>query len=143
MTTTAMSVDAITRYLVETFDDVQVDDATGDLFYCHGSDHMRPFATIVTRDNDFDQVSRLDRPGVYRLNVGLSPATLQAVVAPAPDGGHDHAALDRLMPHWYYGRAGWLSVLNPSLATFEALKPLLAEAHQAAMQRQAKRAPRP
>jgi hypothetical protein len=136
-----MSVAAITRYLVETFDDVQLDDATGDVFYFHGTDRMRPFATIVTRDNDFDHVSQLDRPGVYRLNVGVRPATLQAVAASAPEGGHDHAALDRLMPHWYYGRAGWISVLNPSPTTFEALKPLLAEAYQAATKRPATRAP--
>jgi predicted DNA-binding protein (MmcQ/YjbR family) len=137
-----MSLAAITRYLVETFDDVQHDDTTGDVFYFHGADRMIPFATIVTRDNDFDHVSRLDRPGVYRLNVGVSPATQQAAVDPAPEGGHDHSALDRLMPHWYYGRAGWVSVLNPSPTTFEALKPLLAEAYQAATKRQAKRAPR-
>jgi hypothetical protein len=140
VTTTALSPAAITRYLVEACDDVQVDETTGDWFYFHGPDRMRPFATIVTRDNDFDHISQLDRPGVYRLNVGVSPATAQAAVAPAPEGGHDHTALDRLLPHGYDGRAGWISVLNPSPATFEALKPLLAEAHQAAMQRQAKRA---
>jgi hypothetical protein len=136
-----MSIDAVTRYLVETFADVQLDETTGDVFYFHGADRMRPFATIVTRDNDFDHVSRLDRPGVYRLNLGVSPAAARAAAAPAPEGGHDHTTLDRLMPHWYYGRAGWLSVLNPSPATFEALKPLLAEAHQAAAQRPPKPAP--
>lgn len=75
MTTTAMSVAAITRYLVDTFDGAQVDDTTGDRSSIHGADRMRPFATIAPRDNDLDHGPRRDRPGVDRLNPGVSPAT--------------------------------------------------------------------
>src|SRR5260370_37364418 len=32
-----------------------------------------PFATIVTKDyGDFDNASNLDRPGIFRLNIGVS-----------------------------------------------------------------------
>jgi hypothetical protein len=43
------------------------------------------------------------------------------------------------MPHPVYGKMYWVCVLNPSAATFEAVKPLLAEAYQAAAGRHAKR----
>ncbi len=48
---------------------------------------------------------------------------------------HDFTALDVLMPHPVYGRNHWVCVLNPSDATFEKLKPLLAEAHDTAFRR--------
>lgn len=52
--------------------------------------------------------------------------------------GYDFAALDRLMPHPAYGRQSWVCVLNPSPETFEAVKPLLAEAHSRAATRHAR-----
>jgi len=42
----------------------------------------------------------------------------------------DYTALDRLMPHPVYALQHWVSVLNPSVGTFESVvKPLLEEAH--------------
>ncbi len=41
----------------------------------------------------------------------------------------DYAALDRVMPHPVYAAQSWVCVLNPSPETFEAIKPLLAEAY--------------
>jgi len=93
-----------------------------------------PFATIVTKDyGEFDDLSDLDRPGVFRLNIGVSKETYRSLF-PA-DGDHDFAALDRLMPHPVYGPNHWVCVLNPSEATFERVKPLLAEAHAIAVRR--------
>jgi len=87
-----------------------------------------PFATIVTQDyGDFDKRSNLDRPGVFRLNVGVSKETFDALF-PSVEG-FDFAALDQLMPHPVYGPNHWVCVLNPSEATFESVKPLLAEAY--------------
>lgn len=34
------------------------------------------------------------------------------------------------MPHPVYGRMHWICVLNPSEATFEKIKPLLAQAYE-------------
>jgi hypothetical protein len=40
-------------------------------------------------------------------------------------------ALDRLMPHPVYATQHWVSILNPSAATFDTVvKPLLDEAHE-------------
>ena len=114
--------------------------AWGDTFFIYDPDRNLegpgrfPFATIVTQDyGDFDNLSKLNRPGVFRLNVGVSKETFRAFF---PDEGeHEFAALDQLMPHPVYGKSHWISVLNPSEATFERVKPLLAEAYEIARRR--------
>jgi uncharacterized protein DUF6194 len=107
----------------------------GDTFFIHEHDtHRFPFATIVTKDyGDFDNASNLDRPGVFRLNIGVSKETYQSLFA--GEGRHDFTELDRVMPHPVYGRNHWVCVLNPSESTFESLKPLLAEAYDIAVRR--------
>ncbi len=140
-----MEQEEIIRYVEATFPGVEVLRPTdgpgaGDTFFFHDPrrdlDPARrmPFATIVAKDYPgFDESSRLDRLGVFRLNVGLKRDTFRALFGdPAGDGaatGHDHAALDRLMPHPVYGDQWWVSVLNPSPATFAAIRPLLADAY--------------
>jgi hypothetical protein len=135
--------DAIRSYIAETFADTHAVVADDDTFFLYADDEKFPFATIVTKDNDFDNVSNLHRPGVFRLNVGVSKQTFQALFgaeAAPPAGGAadadiDYTALDQLFPHPVYGRMHWLSVLNPSYATFERVKPLLEEAYQRAVRR--------
>lgn len=142
-----MDQDAIIAYITDTFAGVEVQRPTdgpgaGDTFFFAASqrtiDPARrlPFATIVTKDyGDFDAASQLDRPGVFRLNIGVSRDTFRALFGPAPaaqddwGGAHDFAALDHLMPHPLYAPQWYVCVLNPSEETFEAVKPLLADAH--------------
>lgn len=134
----------ITRYLTETFEDVQlhVHEALDQWFYFHGDARMFPFATILNKDDPYDTFSNLDRPGVYRLNVGVGKATFTALFgSPLAEDAYadvDFTALDTLMPHPVYHKQRWVSVLNPSAATFETLKPLLAEAYAIAKHRPVK-----
>jgi hypothetical protein len=66
--------------------------------------------------------------GEQRLNLGVGRATFQRLVGLMPDP--DYAAFDRFLPHPVYGKQLWISILNPSDATFrEDVLPLLAEAH--------------
>lgn len=58
--------------------------AWGDTFFFAGREeanpHAFPFATIVTKDyGDFDNASNLNRPGVFRLNIGLSRETFRSL----------------------------------------------------------------
>ncbi|HLZ26230.1 MAG TPA: DUF6194 family protein [Chloroflexota bacterium] len=142
-----MDQDAIIQYVTDTFAGVEVQrpidgPGAGDTFFFYDPqrniDPRRrlPFATIVVKDyGDFDNTSHLDRPEVFRLNIGVSRDTFRARFGNPPaedspaDSGHDFAALDRLMPHPVYARQAWVCVLNPGLETFEAVKPLLAEAY--------------
>lgn len=130
-----LDVDAIIRYIVRTYPDTDVVSAMNATFFsCDAEKHWPNFATIVTTDEhdlapDLDRPSKLDRPGVYRLNIGVSKATFDATVGAMSNS--DYAALDVLMPHPVYALQHWVCVLNPSQATFDAVvKPLLEEAHE-------------
>jgi hypothetical protein len=119
-----------------------IDVAIGDTFFIYDPERnlpdkqQIPFATIVTKDyGDFDNASNLNREGVYRLNVGVSRETFRQLF-PESASAHDYTALDTLMPHPVYAPQSWVSVLNPSAATFETVKPLLEEAYQRAAKRQ-------
>ena len=103
-------------------------------FFANGS----YFLTIKRWDGPNDKASRLDRDGVWRLNFGLPREQFEDRFGPRParppkggvcDGPWDYAALDQLSPHPVYGWMGWVAINAPSKRTFEALKPLIREAH--------------
>lgn len=115
--------------------------AEGDTFFIYDPQrnlddrHRFPFATIVTKDyGDFDNSSNLNRPGVWRLNVGVGRDTFKQLF-PDPDATYDYTRLDRLMPHPVYAPQSWVCVLNPSSTTFTSVEPLLKEAYERAAAR--------
>jgi len=151
-----MDQESIRNFIASKFDGVDVEIgskeggapevAWGDTFFIYDPDRNLegprrfPFATIVTNDyGDFDNASRLDRPGVFRLNVGVSKETFASLFREG--GEHDFTALDVVMPHPVYGSYHWVCVLNPNESTFEQLQPLLDEAYQIAVRRFESRAP--
>ncbi|MEO7540109.1 MAG: DUF6194 family protein [Pyrinomonadaceae bacterium] len=142
-----MDETAITKYILETLDGVQVATDSGNSFFFYDTENKIPFVTIVT-NNHYDDVSDLDRPGVFRLNIGVSKQTYRSMFATeSPDGaeirhtdGHDFTALDKLMPHPIYGRMYWVCVLNPSEETLRSARRLLTEAYEIAMRKYQRRA---
>lgn len=126
----AITPERITEYITSTFDGVEVlavPSGSG-TFFSLSDAHWPNFATLVTSD-EYDQFSDLARPGVYRLNIGLTRKTFESLFP--TDAEHDYTAIDRLMPHPEYNQQRWVSVLNPSHATFEqVVKPLLQEAYE-------------
>ncbi len=65
---------------------------------------------------------------MFRLNIGVSRATFERLVASATEP--DYTALDRVLPHPVYAKQLYISILNPSAATWrDVVVPLLAEAH--------------
>jgi hypothetical protein len=126
----------ITAFITSTFDDVFVASAAGDTFFSCNDKAWPNFATLVTT-NAYDDGSDLDRDDVFRLNIGVGKATFESRVGSITDP--DFAALDRLFPHPTYAAQRWLSVLNPSTATFDGIvRALLVEAHEIAATREAK-----
>jgi hypothetical protein len=141
-----MDQEAIIQYITDTFMGVEVlrppdGPGAGDTFFFTASQRdidptrRQPFATIVTKDyGEFDNLSQLDRPDVFRLNIGVNRETFRTLFGYLPgkqsaeNAEYDYAALDRLMPHPVYAPQSFVCVLNPSPATFETIKPLLAEA---------------
>jgi hypothetical protein len=133
---------AITKYIADTFEGADVFSASGDFYFFYNPDlsapdRRFPFATLVT-DDKHDSFSNLNRPTVFRLNIGVSKQTFASLFgsSSATDTeSHDFTALDRIMPHPVYGKMYWVCVLNPGAATIETVKQLLAEAHSAAVKK--------
>ena len=74
---------------------------------------MKPPAT----DNEYERSSQLARPGVFRLNIGVSTQTFQGLFGPGPVdvGACDFAAVDTIMLHPDYAAQHY--VVNPGAAT--------------------------
>jgi hypothetical protein len=123
-----MTEDDITQHIIDSLGGGHFEVADDNTFFFHGADNKFPFATIVTKDNEFDSASNLDRPGVFRLNVGAGKETFRALFGEQEPAGTDFTALDKLMPHPVYAKMYWVCVLNPSDKTFATVKPLIAEA---------------
>ena len=132
---------AIATYITATFPEVETSEAFGYTFFFYGPDRMLPFATLAASDNDHDRVSHLDRPGVYRLNIGVGRKTFQSLFGSEGVvlGDHDFTTLDRIMPHPEYAAQSFVCVLNPGENTLQTVQGLLAEAHALAAQRHARR----
>ena len=133
-----MNEDEIINYITGAFKDVETATANGDTFFFNDPTQKFPFATLVTSDFN-DQFSNLNRPGVFRLNIGPDKATFQSLFGTPPPSkasdyepipGYDYTVLDEILPHPVYGRMYWVCILNPGRETFEKnVKPLLAEAY--------------
>jgi hypothetical protein len=135
-----MNEHELTERITTAFAGVTVPMANGDSFFLYDPDgdlppeRQLPFATIVTADT-YESDSHLDRPGVYRFNIGLTKATYTSMF-PA-SGEWDYAALDLVMPHPTYAPQYWICVVSPSVETIDELWPLVTEAYEFAARKHA------
>lgn len=104
--------------------------------------------TAKEKDGENDKASHVNRPGVFRLNLGVRKKTFEKLFGEIPkrppaggivDMPYDFAALDIIMPHPVYAWMGWICVLNPSKETFDQLKPLIQESYEFAQEKFRKR----
>lgn len=116
-------------------DDVQREDNFGYAFFFVGADHRLPFVTIANSDNEYDQFSNLNRDGVFRLNIGISKATFEALLAGSLTEHIDYTALDVFLPHPEYAKQHFVCILNPTGERIERTKELIVEAHSIAAAR--------
>jgi hypothetical protein len=122
--------EAITRTILETWPETDMVEALGATFFSLDPEkHFPNFATIVTTDeHDEGAPSNLARPGVFRLNIGVGRPTFERLVGSMVDP--DLSSFDVILPHPVYAKQLWISILNPSDATFrDVVRPLLSEAH--------------
>ena len=92
---------AVLRYVIDSFPGVNPLSAAGDTYFLYDPDRdlppnrQHPFSTLVTGDRH-DRVSQLDRPGVYRLNIGVRKQTYRDLFGRPPtergDGGRSWSA---------------------------------------------------
>ena len=121
--------DAVIRLIRVTWPDAVVAGIESATFFSLDEKHWPNFATVVwTDEHDEGAPSKLSRPGVYRLNVGVGKETFQRLIGSMTEP--DYAAFDRVLPHPVYAKQRWIAILNPSDATVrDTVLPLLAEAH--------------
>jgi Family of unknown function (DUF6194) len=143
----SMNEAEITQYITDTFNDIKITVHEGNSFYSYDPEQKFPFATLMTNDVN-DQASDLSRPGIFRLNIGVSRDTYQSLFGAQPawgkdggvvDTGHDFTVLDQFMPHPIYAPMSWICILNPSEANVETVKKYLAEAYELDVKKYAKR----
>lgn len=139
-----MDESASNQYITATFADVETTTAYDYTFFFYRSERMLPFATLATVDHEYDRVSNLNRPGVFRLNIGVRKPTFQSLFGTGTVdlSAYDFSTLDTIMPHPDYAPQSWICVLNPSEYTFyHTVQPFLAEAYELAVQRYLRRHP--
>jgi len=132
-----MDKSTVVDYITKTFPDVEAITMYGyDMFFFR-SDRVLSFATILDADYDYDNFSDLDRPGVFRLNIGVSKQTFQSLfgMEKVDVDRYDFTTLDLIMPHPQYAQQHFICVVSPSETTFEKIHPLLAEAYEIAARR--------
>ena len=114
---------------------VQWEETFGYSFFFVGSDHRLPFVTTADSDNEYDDVSNLDREGVYRLNIGVSKETFNNLVGDQLERDIDYSILNEFLPHPHYSRQHFVCILNPVGDNVEKTKQLINEAHSVADKR--------
>ncbi|MFG1909936.1 DUF6194 family protein [Kribbella sp. NPDC048928] len=134
------SLDELDRILRQ-YAGVRVLEAQDDFFYLYDPEHdlpaerQQPFATIVTGDH-YEKVSRLDEPGAFRLNLGVTKPTYVNLFGTPPTERdadwvltttHNYAARDTLFPHPFYASQYWIAITNPT--GLDQLHPLIDEAY--------------
>ena len=102
-----------------------------------------PFATLVVHDYaGFDESSRLDREGVFRVNVNVGKRRFEELVGLPALPARGRAATSTttpsstsLLPHPEYGQQAWVCVVSPGDRTADLVRALLADARDRAAAR--------
>ena len=143
-----MTPDGITEEICRRFAGVVPKDSWGEtaLFYNPGHllAHGVYFCTLKQHDGANDHASALYRPDVFRVSIGLAPASYANLFGNRParplkggcvSTGHDFTILNVLMPHPVYAWMGWAQILSLNRELFDGLLPLIGEAHAVAVEK--------
>lgn len=108
----------------------------GDVFVQHdvptGTKQGFPYATIIVQDQPgFDDRSRVDRAGAFRVNIQVGRDRAAELLGAAwRSDDVDFAEVDRLLPHPVYAPQGYVCVVNPGEATTDVVHQALRKAHE-------------
>lgn len=147
-----LSIEDMFEYCLSNFEGLVEDRNWGERGIFYNPEGLLPkgvyVLTFKEKDGPNDNASKVDREGVFRLNLGISKHSFVELFGSIPKRpgageivatGHDFTKLDCITPHPVYGWMSWLACLNPSIQTFESLKPLISEGVELARQKYAKK----
>jgi len=129
-----MNQSEIEAFIVS-LDDVQQTENYGYRFFFVGDNHLVPFVTIANSDHEYDNVSNLDRTGVFRINIGVSRKSFESLFADSDSEDVDYSILNVFLPHPDYAAQHFICILNPSGANADRTKDMIGEAHSIAANR--------
>ena len=144
MTTTPETIET---YLLTTYQHLNPINSWGERSYFVNPDLKLKrgtyFATVKSKDGENDRASNLDREGVYRLNISLTPEKFNNIFgikfSRPPKGGiiignYDFQKLNTFMPHPVYGWMNWIVINNPNLYNWQKCQEYLEIGYQKALQ---------
>ncbi len=114
---------------------VQREHQHGNVLFFVGDDHLVPFVSIATKDQDFDNVSQLNRPGAFRINIGISKATYAALIGDAAGNPVDYTQVNTFLPHPHYAPYNFICITQPAGDKTARTMELIAEAHAIASEK--------
>jgi hypothetical protein len=120
---------------VASLENVQQEENFGYTFFFVGDDHRLSFVTTANSDNEYDDVSNLNREGVFRVNIGVSKETFQRLIGQVGAEPIDYSVLNVFLPHPHYARQHFVCILNPAGDNVETTRQLIREAHAIAAAR--------
>ncbi|MDX1737284.1 MAG: DUF6194 family protein [Alphaproteobacteria bacterium] len=147
-----LSVDEIAGYLTKICPGLVFSHNWGERGLFYNPENKLPkgiyLMTFKEKDGENDKASQIDRGNIFRLNLGLTKTSYEALFGPRParpkaggvvDVDYDFTRIDQLMPHPVYGWMGWVCILNPSVANLKKLEPLIMESYENAKVKFAKK----
>lgn len=129
-----MTYEEVEKFVTQ-LKDVQRDESHGYVLFFVGDDHLLPFVSLANSDQEFDNVSQLSRPGVFRINIGVSYNTYQGLIGEPSSEPIDYSVLNVFLPHPHYSQYNFICIINPAGNNIARTKQLINEAHSIAITR--------
>ncbi|MDE5777273.1 MAG: hypothetical protein K2I10_02000 [Lachnospiraceae bacterium] len=147
-----MTPDEILKYCLENLEGTVLINSWGEqgVYYnpCNKLKRGVYILTVKEKDGENDKSSKLDREGVYRVNLGVRKNTFEELFGAIPkrpakgcivDMMYDFSTTNQIIPHPIYAWMGWICALSLSEKTFEELKPYIQEAYEYAKEKYEKK----
>lgn len=125
-----MSLQTIEDFIAS-LPNVTVTENFGYRFFLYASEQTFPFATLIENDTEYDNISNLNREGVFRLNIGIGRESFKALF-PEENKQWDYTELNRFMPHPDYAAQNYICVLSPTGDVLEQTLQYIREAYELA-----------
>lgn len=146
------TIDFVLKYLIENYSGLKITDAWGETSLFYNPDDLLKrgiyFCTLKNKDGVNDKASYLNRVDVFRINFGVSKKTFLSIFEELPkrpikggiiEGNYDFQNLDTITPHPIYGWMAWISIVKPSIQSFEAMIPLVDESYKLCIEKYKKK----
>lgn len=128
-----MSLQHIEQHIA-TLPNVTKLESFGYTFFFYDPEQVLPFVTFAASDNEHDNISNLNRDGVFRVNIGIAKDSYNKLFT-GNESQWDYTALNRFMPHPHYAAQHFICILNPEDNQLTQTITYINEAHLVAKKR--------